>query len=69
MRPFGEAQSKMRVYAQSRQYHTIVESRVRQTLQSSIKLKRFIKLSSIKKKKKKSNLRVIMDGFPNSLLG
>ena len=28
MRPFGEAQRKaMRAYAQSRQYHTIVESR------------------------------------------
>ena len=32
MRPFGEAQSKaMRAYAQSGQYHTIVESRVRLT--------------------------------------
>ena len=35
MRPFGEAQSKaMRAYAQSGQYHTIVESRVRLTLKS-----------------------------------
>ena len=33
MRPFGEAQNKaMRAYAQSGQYHTIVESRVRLTL-------------------------------------
>ena len=33
MRPFGEAQSKaMRAYAQSGQYHTIVESRVRLSL-------------------------------------
>ena len=32
MRPFGEAQSKaMRAYAQSGQYHTIVESHVRLT--------------------------------------
>ena len=32
MRPFGKAQNKvMRAYAQSRQYHTIVESRVRLT--------------------------------------
>ena len=32
MRPFGEAQSKaMKAYAQSGQYHTIVESRVRTT--------------------------------------
>ena len=32
MRPFGETQSKaMRAYAQSGQYHTIVESRVRLT--------------------------------------
>ena len=32
MRPFGEAQSKaIRAYAQSGQYHTIVESRVRLT--------------------------------------
>ena len=32
MRPFEEAQSKaMRAYAQSGQYHTIVESRVRLT--------------------------------------
>ena len=32
MRPFGEAQSKaMRAYAQSGQYHTIVESRVHLT--------------------------------------
>ena len=32
MRPFGEAQSKaMRDYAQSGQYHTIVESRIRLT--------------------------------------
>ena len=32
MRLFGEAQSKaMRAYAQSGQYHTIVESRVRLT--------------------------------------
>ena len=32
MRPFGEVQSKvMRAYAQSGQYHTIVESRVRLT--------------------------------------
>jgi len=32
MKPFGEAQSKaMRTYAQSGQYHTIVESRVRLT--------------------------------------
>ena len=30
LRPFGETQSKaMRAYAQSGQYHTIVESRVR----------------------------------------
>ena len=33
MRPFGEVQSKaMRAYAQSGQYHTIVESRVRLTV-------------------------------------
>ena len=33
MRSFGEAQSKaMRAYAQSGQYHTIVESRVRRTI-------------------------------------
>ena len=32
MKPFGEPQSKaMRAYAQSGQYHTIVESRVRLT--------------------------------------
>ena len=32
MRPFGESQSKaMKAYAQSGQYHTIVESRVRLT--------------------------------------
>ena len=32
MRPFGEAQRKaMRAYAQSGQYHTIVESRVHLT--------------------------------------
>ena len=32
MRPFGEAQSKaMRAYAQSGQYHIIVESRVHLT--------------------------------------
>ena len=32
MRPFGKAQSKAtRAYAQSGQYHTIVESRVRLT--------------------------------------
>ena len=32
MRPFGETQSKaMRAYAQSGQYHTIVEGRVRLT--------------------------------------
>ena len=32
MRPFGETQSKdIRAYAQSGQYHTIVESRVRLT--------------------------------------
>ena len=32
MRPFGEAQSQaMRAYAQSGQYHIIVESRVRLT--------------------------------------
>ena len=32
MRPFGEAQSKaMRAYAQSGQYHTIMESRVHLT--------------------------------------
>ena len=32
MKPFGEAQSKdVRAYAQSGQYHTIVESRVRLT--------------------------------------
>ena len=36
MRPFGEAESKaMRAYAQSRQYHTIVESRVRLTWKST----------------------------------
>ena len=36
MRPFGETQSKiMRADAQSRQYHTIVESRVRLTLITS----------------------------------
>ena len=33
MRPFGEVQSKaMRAYAQSGQYHTIVESCVRLTV-------------------------------------
>ena len=33
MRPFGKAQSKtMRAYAQNGQYHTIVESRVRLTI-------------------------------------
>ena len=32
MRPFGEAQNKaMRAYAQSGQYHTIVDSRVHLT--------------------------------------
>ena len=37
MRPFGEAQRKaVRAYAQSRQYHTIVESRVRLT-ETSVK--------------------------------
>ena len=39
MRTFGEAQSKaMRAYAQSGQYHTIVESRVRITVSTSLLL-------------------------------
>ena len=35
MRPFGQVQSKaMRTYAQSGQYHTIVESCVRLTIET-----------------------------------
>ena len=35
MRPFGKPKKVMRGYAQSGQYHTIVESRVRLTLYKS----------------------------------
>ena len=40
LRPFGEVQSKtMRAYAQSGQYHTIVESRVHSNIVSESCLK------------------------------
>ena len=43
MRPFGEAQSRAtRAYTQSRQYHTIVESRVRLTI-SNVHTGHFLK--------------------------
>ena len=39
MRPFGEAESKvMRAYAQSGQYHIIVESRVRLTKDTALEI-------------------------------